>query len=62
MDRLINTATPETLVRLLREAQAERDQLLHETLRLESQLTVATIAIYTAQQENRAPIYPPPVS
>lgn len=57
MDRLATspTITVGSLVRLLRQAQAERDQLLHEVGRLESELVKAEIAITTAQQEGRPP-------
>lgn len=57
-DLLIHSSPAELLV-LLRRAQAERDALLTETLKLESRLTIAEVAIHTAQQEDRAPIWPP---
>lgn len=57
-DLLIHSS-PAELLALLRAAQAERDDLMAETLSLESQLTNATTAIYTAQEEGRVPIWPP---
>ena len=57
-DLLIHSS-PAELLALLRAAQAERDALTAEVLRLESRLTIAEIAIHTAQEEGRAPIWPP---
>lgn len=56
-DRLINSS-PAHLLALLRRAQAERDQLVTENLKLESRLTIAEVAIHTAIEEDRAPIWP----
>ena len=47
------------LVTLLRAAQDERNALVVENIKLESKLTKAEIAITTAQQEDRAPTWPP---
>lgn len=57
-DRLINSS-PAHLLELLRRVQEERNQLVAENLKLESRLTIAEVAIHTAQQEDRAPIWPP---
>ena len=56
---LLEQSDPVYLVRLLRAAQAERDQLVCEVLKLESKLTIAEVAIHTAIEEDRAPIWPP---
>ncbi len=56
MDKLIDSASSEELVALLRKAQAERDALVTENLKLETALTIATIRLDTAIQENRAPL------
>lgn len=58
-DRLAASASPAELVVLLRRAQAERDEVVTQNLKLESRLTIAEVAIHTAQQESRAPIWPP---
>lgn len=58
-DRLAASASPAELVVLLRRAQAERDEVVTQNLKLESRLTIAEVAIHTAQEENRAPIWPP---
>lgn len=58
-DQLAGHSAPAGLVRLLRQAQAERDELVTANLKLESRLTVAEIAIHTAQEEDRAPTWPP---
>lgn len=57
-DLLVNSS-PDHLLALLRRAQAERDAAAAEALRYETHLALAEIAISTAQQEGRAPIWPP---
>ena len=61
MDRLATspTITVGSLVARLRATQAERDALAHEVGRLESELVKASIALSTAIQEGRPPIWPP---
>jgi len=58
-DRLAASASPAELVVLLRRAQAERDEVVTQNLKLESRLTIAEVAIHTAIEEDRAPIWPP---
>lgn len=58
-DRLAESTSPVELVALLRRAQDERNEAIAANIRLESRVTMAEIAIATAQQEGRAPIWSP---
>lgn len=58
-DLLAGSASPAELTMMLRRAQAQRDEAVAEALKYETRLAIAEIAINSAQQENRAPIWPP---
>ena len=58
-DKIIDSASKEELLAMARKAQAERDDLVTENGKLDSRLDLAEIAIHAAQQENRAPVWPP---